>query len=193
MCGNFQPKAEHEDLYTANADITSVRAVLAEAACRKLGIKVLDVQTAFLNAKLPDSYVEVLVRPPQALVEFGVIEPGTIRRLQRAVYGLRISPKAWGLERDKEMRKMTVHINGKVHSFRQSHIDQSVWSIVEGPPTPQGVWQPSGDEPAIGWVMVYVDDFLVVGDDDTINSTTETLRSPRSRPCCMAPRARWSV
>ena len=105
VCGNFQPKTEHEDLYTANADITSVRAVLAEAACRKLGIKVLDVQTAFLNAKLPDSYVEVLVRPPQALVEFGVIEPGTIWRLQRAVYGLRISPKAWGLERDKEMRK----------------------------------------------------------------------------------------
>ena len=29
ICGNFQETSAHEELYTANADITSVRAVLA--------------------------------------------------------------------------------------------------------------------------------------------------------------------
>ena len=70
---------------------------------RKHDLKVIDVKTALLNAALPDSYVATYVRPPQALVEFGIVEPGTIWRVYRAVYGLRISPKAWGLERDKDM------------------------------------------------------------------------------------------
>ena len=96
VCGNFQPKSEGEDLYTANADITSVRTVLAEGAARKMNVKVLDVKTAFLNASLPSSFEAIYVRPPQALVEFGIVEPDTIWRLWKAVYGLRISPKAWG-------------------------------------------------------------------------------------------------
>ena len=69
-----------------------------------MDVNVLDVKTAFLNAHLPDSFDAIHVRPPQALVEFGVIEPGTVWKRQRAVYGLRISPNAWGLERDQEMR-----------------------------------------------------------------------------------------
>ena len=73
------------------------------------------------------------------------------------------------------MRKMKVIIDGVEHSFIQFHIDQSVWSIVRGAPTPQGVLHPSGDAPAVGWVVVYVDDFLVVGSDGTIDATTETL------------------
>ena len=105
VCGNFQPKSPNEELYAANADVTSVRAVLAEAANQKMSIKVLDVKTAFLNAHLPGSFEAILVRPPQALVEFGVIPPGTVWKLQKAVYGLRIAPKAWGLERDQAMRK----------------------------------------------------------------------------------------
>ena len=99
VCGNFQRKSQHEDLYTANADITSVRAVLAAAAVRRFSTKVLDVKTAFLNANLPDSMETVYVRPPQALVEFGLVAPGTIWRAVKAIYGLRISPKAWGVEK----------------------------------------------------------------------------------------------
>ena len=129
VCGNFQRKSENEDLYTANADITSVRAVLAAAAERRFSAKVLDVKTAFLNANLPDSFETVYIRPPQALVEFGLVKAGTIWRCVKAIYGLRISPKAWGLERDKELKKMTVTLHGVKYHFKQSVIDPSVWII----------------------------------------------------------------
>ena len=37
VCGNFQRKSSGEDLYTANADITSVRAALVAAVPRHWG------------------------------------------------------------------------------------------------------------------------------------------------------------
>ena len=40
-CGNFQRTQGAEDLYTANADITSARAVLAAAVPRKYGTRVM--------------------------------------------------------------------------------------------------------------------------------------------------------
>ena len=61
--------------------------------------------------------------------------------------------------------------------MRQSHIDPSVWSVVPGPPTPQGVWEPVDGVTAIGWVVVYVDDYLVVGSDLVIDSVTETIKA----------------
>ena len=126
VCGNFQRKTEGEELYTANADITSVRAVLAASVQLRFGCKVLDVKTAFLNAHLPDSFETVFVRPPQVLVEFGLVAPGTILRAVKAIYGLRISPKAWGLERGRELKKMSFKAKGKTDVFKQSAIDPAL-------------------------------------------------------------------
>ena len=97
--GNFQPKSAAEELYTANADITSVRAALVAAAPSRWNLKVIDIKTAFLNATLPESFEAVFVRPPQALIEFGLVPPGTIWKVLKTIYGLRIAPKAWGNER----------------------------------------------------------------------------------------------
>ena len=95
-------------------------------------------KAAFLNAHLPDTFEPVYVRPPQALVEFGLVPPGTVWRALKAMYGLRISPKAWGLERDKEFRKMPIKHGGHDYHFRQSVIDPSVWSIIPGDPPKHG-------------------------------------------------------
>ena len=101
VCGNFQPKSAAEELYTANADITSVRAALAAAVPNRWNLKVIDVKTAFLNATLPESFETVFVRPPQSLIEFGLAPPGTIWKVLKAIYGLRIAPKAWGNARGR--------------------------------------------------------------------------------------------
>ena len=101
VCGNFQPKSAAEELYTANADITSVRAALAAAVPNRWNLKVIDIKTAFLNATLPVSFETVFVRPPQALIEFGLVPPGTIWKVLKAIYGLRIAPKAWGNARGR--------------------------------------------------------------------------------------------
>ena len=56
VCGNFQQKKPNDLFYTANADISSIRVVLHEAAQRPdYGVSSLDVATAFLNAPMPES------------------------------------------------------------------------------------------------------------------------------------------
>ena len=96
ICGNFQEKSAHEELYTASADITSVRAVLAASVPRKFDAKVIDIKTAFLNAKLPDQMETVFARPPQGLVEFGLVQPGEIWRVQNSSLWTACEPECLG-------------------------------------------------------------------------------------------------
>ena len=116
MCGNFQQKKATDSFYTANTDISSIRLVLAEAAQRpEWGLSNMDVATAFLNAPMPvDDKDTVYVKPPALLEQFHLVPPGTYWKLVKAVYGLRISPRLWGKERDLQLRKMCFRIKGKV-------------------------------------------------------------------------------
>ena len=50
------------------------------------------------------------MRPPQALIEFGLAQPGTVWKVLKAIYGLRIAPKAWGVERDKQLQTMEIKV-----------------------------------------------------------------------------------
>ena len=77
VCGNFQQKKPSDLFYTANADVSSIRMVLHEAAQRpEYGISSLDVATAFLNAPMPESEEEaVYVKPPRLLEQFNLISP----------------------------------------------------------------------------------------------------------------------
>ena len=60
----------------------------------------------FLYAPLIEKR-EVYCRPPQVLVKLGLVEPGTIWRLKKALYGQRTSPRAWEEERDKKLTALT--------------------------------------------------------------------------------------
>ena len=46
ICGNVQEKSANEELCTAIADITSVRAALAASVPRKCDANVIDIKTA---------------------------------------------------------------------------------------------------------------------------------------------------
>ena len=62
MClREFQQKKPTYLIYTANADISSIRVVLAEAAQKPdWGISSLDVAGAFLNAPVPEEEEEAV-------------------------------------------------------------------------------------------------------------------------------------
>ena len=77
--------------------------------------------TAFLNAPMPKTEEgTIYVRPPALLEQFGLIKPGTYWKLTKAVYGLRISPRLWGKERDLQLKKMKFHIEHKTLRAMQS-------------------------------------------------------------------------
>ena len=68
VCGNFQRKGQHDMYYTANIEAPSIRLVLHETAQRRnWGLSSLDIETAFLNAKMPttNSKYVVYVIPPR--------------------------------------------------------------------------------------------------------------------------------
>ena len=60
---------------------------MAIAAKYDLEVKQFDVTNAFVHAQLDR---EVYMRMP-----YGYQKPGTILKLQKALYGLRISPALW--------------------------------------------------------------------------------------------------
>ena len=58
--------------------------------------------------------------------------PGTVWKVAKAIYGLRISPKAWGIERDQELKKMSAMVDNNTYIFNQSAIDPSIWTSARG-------------------------------------------------------------
>ena len=142
-------------VYTANIDISTIRLVLSEVAQDKeWGIATIDIKTAFLNAPMPTNEERVYVTPPAIYVHFGMVKPGTIWRVDKAIYGLRQSPRLWGKERDKQLRLMRSTLRNERFKFLQSSIDVALWTLVR-----------DDDEffdhnrKVAGYLLTYVDDF----------------------------------
>ena len=83
---------------------------------------------------------------------------------EKAIYGLRVSPKAWRDKRDADMKSPVVDIGGKPHVLRQSSADPAVWAAVP---------QQGGD--VVGYVLAYVDDFLMTGSDSAVIALRDQL------------------
>lgn len=84
------------ETYAPVSRLSLVRAVLAIINKYDLEVVQLDVKTAFLNGKLDEHiYMEI----PEGFTEYNESERRTkVCKLQRALYGLRISPKRWNMQ-----------------------------------------------------------------------------------------------
>ena len=133
VCGNFQQKRPWESFYTASIDISSIRVVLSEAAQqRHWGVSSLDVATGFLNAPMPKGDDETIyVKPPALLEQFHLVKSNIYWKLHKAVYGLRVSPRLWGKERDLQLKAMRFRHGGVRMRATQSSIDVALWVIIE--------------------------------------------------------------
>ncbi|CAK0867649.1 unnamed protein product [Prorocentrum cordatum] len=154
--GNFEDESD-EPVYCSSLDIASLRASLAVACKNGWSLGVMDVSTAFLNAHLPMGHKRVVVRPPAVFVRYGLVPEGELWVAEKAIYGLRVSPKAWSDRRDADMKSLVVDIGGEPHVLRQSTADPAVWAVVP---------QQGGD--VVGYVLAYVDDFLMMGSDSAV-------------------------
>ena len=128
VCGNFQSKTG-QLVFTENTDVHSIRCALFIAAQDKTwGVSSIDVSTAFLNTPLPDEE-EHYVMPPNIFKDFGLLEDNVIWKLKKAVYGLRVSPRLWGKERDRVISKFVLK-TGKVKvGLFQSTVDPACWVL----------------------------------------------------------------
>jgi hypothetical protein len=88
--GDQQRNITAQDTYAATLASRSFRLLMAIAAKYNLELRQYDITNAFVHALLDR---EVYMRMPQ-----GYRKPGTILKLQKALYGLRISPLLWQKE-----------------------------------------------------------------------------------------------
>ena len=134
FCGNFEPKKSGEKYYTANVEIPSIRLLLHEAAQHESwGISSFVIEAAFLNADMPGERLEdaVYVKPPKILVDFGITDKYEVWRLEKALYGLRVSPRLWRKERDRQLAALRFELDGVMYKLSRSNIDPSLWTVHE--------------------------------------------------------------
>ena len=106
VCGNFQMVQPGEETCANTPSFPMLRTLICLASLYRWAVESWDVSTAFLYAPLIEKR-DVYCRPPQVLVKLGLVEPGIVWKLKRALYGLRTSPRAWEEERDKKLAELT--------------------------------------------------------------------------------------
>ena len=151
IAGNFQQLDPAAQRWTAQAEPSSIFAAAKLAAMRGWRVSKLDVKGAFLNAPLPEGEL-ILVQPPAQWVTWGIVPKGVVWKLNRAVYGLRQSPKWWSDERDAHLSKLTWEVGNDTVYLEQNAADSQVWCFRRrGHPAELH-----------GLLCVYVDDFLIM-------------------------------
>lgn len=158
-CGNFSKV--FDEVYTATLDSAISRMVTRVGAGMGYTFGCVDVKTAFLYADIPSDR-RVLVRPPKLLVELGVCEESDVWILNKALYGLRESPRYWGQCRDKQLRSISFRVAETDYYLKQSSIDEALWDIRrKGSPD---------SERSYGLLSTYVDDLLGCSQKDILSA-----------------------
>ena len=109
-CGNFFPD---EMTSSKTPSYPMLRMLLSLASYKGWPIETWDVSTAFLYARLygdRDTDLDgqyIYMKPPKVIEKLGLLPEGTIWKLKRALYGLRTSPLAWEVERERQFSGST--------------------------------------------------------------------------------------
>ena len=166
VCGNMAVNS-NPDLYTEAAPAEAVRAALTLTCKNQWTVGILDVVTAFLKTPMGRSPRDpvVVVQPPKLLERLELIEEFELWGLIRALYGLKESPRLWGTYRDHELASLTVSMNDTVLQLRRGKAVTAWWTVTG----------PAGALLAV--VVIYVDDFLLCGAQETITALARAIQS----------------
>ncbi|GJZ61480.1 retrovirus-related pol polyprotein from transposon TNT 1-94 [Tanacetum coccineum] len=87
---NQQEGIDYDETYAPVARLESIRILLAIACANDFNLYHMDVKSAFLNGFINE---EVYVAQPLGFIDFQ--KPNYIYKLKKALYGLKLAPKAW--------------------------------------------------------------------------------------------------
>jgi hypothetical protein len=151
------------EVFCSNAGGDALRIATAYAAAHGYGVATSDIQTAFLLAELYDE--RVLVTVPAVLHNLGLV-PLEVKcwRVDRALYGLKTSPRRWAEKRDRELANMVfTNEQGVVIRLVQTE-DESLWALM------------SDDGACHGCLVIYVDDFAYISTDYNRDALRTVIR-----------------
>ena len=163
-CGNFIPADESlPDLFATGLDASSLRTLLAHTAARvrdgtwQAGLT--DIRQAFVLA--PWVGGPVAIQPPAIATALGLCAPDDLGLVRKSLYGLREAPAVWAQFRDSVLRDMSwkAMVDGceRPCSLRQLTAAEQIWRMVD-----------VTDDTTLGYVLVYVDDVLLIGEPNVV-------------------------
>ena len=162
-CGKIEPGSVGEDLQN-RAEVPStygVRTLLAIGAEKGWSSGSLDVKTAFLYAELNVEEDGIMVVPPPSiLVRMGLVEPGIMWKLKKALCGLRCAPKRWSQERGRVLQDQPVALDGQLGRTQRCKATQGLWKVI-------------CDNKIVGYFLLYVGDLLIVAKTKWILATMQ--------------------
>ena len=94
----------------------------------------------------------VVLKPPALLIKIGQVQHNEYYLAQKAMYGLRQSPRCWGL--DQVLRNMR---SAQGHRFVQAEAEPNLWSIMKGEDEEK---EKEGE--VVGFLLIYVDDLILM-------------------------------
>ncbi|KAM1050580.1 hypothetical protein ACFX13_033042 [Malus domestica] len=140
---------DYEETFSHVAMIKSIRILLAIAAYHDYEIWQMDVKTAFLNGYLEE---ELYMAQPKGFVSKS--EKTKVCKLQRSIYGLKQAFRSWNIRFDTEIKSF---------GFTQNEYDNCVYPKVVGD--------------AVVFLVLYVDDILLFGNDTAVLSSVKVWLS----------------
>ncbi|KAM1936807.1 hypothetical protein ACFX15_014034 [Malus domestica] len=140
---------DYEETFSPVAMIKSIRILLAIVAYHDYEIWQMDVKTAFLNGYLEE---ELYMTQPEGFMSKS--EKTKVCKLQRSIYGLKQASRSWNIRFDTEI---------KTFGFTQNEDDNCVYQKVVGE--------------AVVFLVLYVDDILLFGNDTAILSSVKVWLS----------------
>ena len=142
---------DYTEVYAPVSKHSTLRYLLSLAVTRDMRVHQMDVSTAFLHGDLAE---DVKVKQPEG---YHVGGPNTVCQLHKALYGLKQAPRAW---------YVTISSYLKSAGFVISDADPSLFILqsVEG---------------ATVYLLLYVDDILIVSEDIASIEKTKSLLSAK--------------
>jgi hypothetical protein len=138
---------DYGDTFAPIARYSSIRSILALSAQMGWCIHQMDVKTVFLHGIIEE---EVYIEQPEGFEIFD--RESHVCRLKRALYGLKQAPRAWYTRIDNYFTGL---------GFTKSEANANLYQIVV--------------EGKLLIIVLYVDDLILTGDEQLINSCKEDL------------------
>jgi len=152
-----QPGIDYTETFASVVRLNSLRSLLAYAVSKKLLIHQIDVVTAFLNGTLAE---EVYMEQPPGYVKKG--QENLVCYLQRSLYGLKQSSRCWNKTFTEYLKEL---------KFVQLKADCCIFKR---------------EEP-LTFIALYVDDVIVIAENDEIIQKTKLELSKRFQMKDMGP------
>eukprot|EP00435_Cladocopium_sp_Y103_P009890 s1794_g2.t1 len=115
----------------------------------------------------------ILIKPPSLLVEKNYLRKDVYYIPEKAIYGLRRSPKLWGLTRDDTISGFSIEgeFNGKIMEFNLEPLqsEPNLWKL-KNAKDPEDMY-------LYGLLMTYVDDLMLASTPKLLHALQEKLQT----------------